>query len=171
MGSINYEELAKNAAKGFEPLPEGPHEVEVTGCEPKISKNGRPMYKVEYTVTDGPHKGKKTIDHVTLVADKPYFFFNTMKNLGLDIDFFAQLPKDDDVESAARVCAALIGTRVTVTIKHTHDGDRTYGNVDKIAGNGKGKKVDGVPDVETISSGDVATVDASSTPPGLPPGL
>ena len=161
MGSINYAELAAKAEKGREPVPVGPYEVEVTGAEPKVAKSGNSMYKVEFTVENGPHKGTKFWRHITLVAHNPYYFFADMKNLGLDSKFFSELP-DDDADAQATIAAALIGQHVVVKITHRDYKGQPQNEVDEICPTERAKSEAGVPDTES---------GGGSTPPGLPPGL
>ena len=164
MASVNYGELAKTANKDFEPLPPDIYAVEVSGAEHKVSKNGNPFYALTLSVSDGPHKGRKLWTNVTLNAANPGsvgYFFGTMRNLGLDADFFAGLPDED---SEAVICQALVGRRVNVTVKHREYQGKIQNEVDKISSSGA-----------TVAPVAATTPDVTTaTPaaaPDLPPGL
>lgn len=43
----------------FEPLPKGQYKVTVDGCELGESKNGNPMYTVDFVVTEGEHAARQ----------------------------------------------------------------------------------------------------------------
>lgn len=43
----------------FEPLPKGVYKVTVDGCELGESKNGNPMYTVDFVVTEGEHAARQ----------------------------------------------------------------------------------------------------------------
>lgn len=176
MASVNYAQLAKEAAKGFEPIPVGPYEVEVTGAESKTSSNNNPFYKVEFTLAAGPNKGRKVWSNITLNAANPNsvgYFFGTMRTLGLDAEFFAALP-EDETDAQATICAGLLGKTAIVTIQHGEYNGSVTNDVDKIARSTSAGSSQ--PDVTTITSSDVASVPAAVTAApasdsGLPPGL
>lgn len=193
MPSVPYGALAKEAAKGIEPLPIGPYNVEVTAAEFKTANTGSPMYKIEFTVTDGPHKNRKVWRNAVLKLDNPNavgFFFGQMRVLGLDAQFFAELP-DDGAEDI--VCQALIGKRAIAEIKHREWNGQIQNDVTKLSAltaNSQPSVPSVSPatviDTQTITPADVATVPAgldgpvptalpptrpAGTPPGLPEGL
>jgi len=162
MATINYAALAKDAAKGQEPLPVGAYEVEVTGAEHKVAASGNPYYKTELTVAAGPHKGRKLWNNITLNASNPNsvgYFFGTMRTLGLDAEFFADLPGDES-EAAALICTALVGRQVVATVKHGEYNGNVTNEVDKLAKSSAA--LSGTPSVEPA---------APATSSGLPPGL
>lgn len=43
----------------FEVLPKGIYNVVISNAEDKLSQGGSSMFKIEFTITDGEHKGKK----------------------------------------------------------------------------------------------------------------
>jgi hypothetical protein len=166
MASIDYGELAKTAGKGFEPLPLGQYEVEVSNAEFKVASTGSPMYKVELSVETGPNAGRKLWTNLVLTDRSAGIFFAKMRAFGLDTAFFAALPAED---TEARICQALVGRHALVTVKHREYQGQTQNEVDKVAPRA-GTSTPTV-DTQTITSSDVVTVQAPSAAPDLPPGL
>lgn len=52
----------------FEPLPKGSYKVTVDGCELGESKNGKPMYTVDFVVTEGEHAARQIRYWLVLVT-------------------------------------------------------------------------------------------------------
>ena len=52
---------------GFDPIPAGKYLAVITATEMKPTKNGKGEYlQIEFEVIDGPHKGRKVWDRLTL---------------------------------------------------------------------------------------------------------
>lgn len=160
MASVDYAALSATAKKGFEPLPVGEYDVEVTNAEYKTASTGSPMYKIEFTIEAGPHKGRKLWRNLTLKVEKPNAvgaFFGQMRALGLNDEFFASSPEE------ATICAELIGNRARVTVKHREYNGQTQNDVDKIVS----RAGSSTPSVPTTA----AAAPSRQGPPDLPPGL
>lgn len=54
----------------FEPLPKGRYEVTVDSCELGESKTGKPMYTVDFVVTEGDHAARQVRYWLVLVTKK-----------------------------------------------------------------------------------------------------
>ena len=166
MVSIDYAELAKKAedagyggSGGFDPIPDGRYEVEVTGAKYKEASTGSPMYEVELTVTSGPYSRRKVWDNLVLKLDNPQsvnIFFQKLNTIGLGTAFFTSA-KDTDT-----VCAELLDKKVTVNV-----GSREYKDVVRnsvksyVSSGGSSPRSPGTP----------APAPAFPSSPGLPPGL
>jgi hypothetical protein len=166
MGTINYGALAAEASKGFAPIPIGPYDVEVTGAEFKVASTGKPMYKVEFTIANGPNKGRKVWTNLVMTLDNPNAmgaFFGKMRALGLGTEFFAALPAEN---AEGVVCQTLIGRPAIVTVKHRDYNGQAQNDVDKISA--RVAVTPTAPDVQTITPTDVAVVPAAELPSPQP---
>lgn len=130
MGSFDWGELAKSAPKGFEPIPKGNYNVEVTDGEAKTYSTGNRGVQLEITVEDGPQKGKK-IKFVNIVfnPENPGTFFGQLRALGIDAAFFKEYGKiDEDDEEALDeimedVAEEVIGKRAIAPVsQRTYEG-------------------------------------------------
>ena len=133
MGSTNWGSLAKDAGDGPAPLPIGDYDIEVEAATYKTASTGSDMFNVTLVVINGPNKGRKCWNNIVLKKDSPNavgMFFGTMRTLGLDAAFFEALP-DDDEQSRAMICQALVGKRATVTTKHREWNGKTQTEVEK----------------------------------------
>jgi len=176
MASINYGELAKEAAKGFEPVPDGNYEAEVTGATHKVSSNQNLYYKIEFTLSSGPHKGRKVWYNNTLTAANYGRFFGVMSSLGLDAAFMAAVP---EVDGEAYICQQLLGRRALLTLVKGEPYNGKTGNDVKSIGS-LGGAAPGVPDVAAPAAAAAAPVPDVAPPApvaaapasvGLPPGI
>lgn len=70
---INFDELMNlevAESLSFEPLPEGQYKVTVDACELGESKAGKPMYTVDFVVTEGDHASRQIRYWLVLVTKK-----------------------------------------------------------------------------------------------------
>ena len=113
MATRNLAELAEIGFKGYTPVPAGPYKTEITNVTPKVSSNKNPMVIVEYSIADGPYKGKKVKDQMTFAAESEGslgVFFGKMRNLGLTKEWWDQLPAFEGIiDAVPYVAQALIG--------------------------------------------------------------
>jgi hypothetical protein len=118
MAKATIGELRALGGKGFEPLPAGPYAVEVTNAEFVAKPDKNPYFKTEFTITEGPSKGRKFWDNITLAQSEGSagVFFGKMRNLGLGEDFWDPWQAKDLDESAPYVCQALIGRPAVVVV-------------------------------------------------------
>jgi hypothetical protein len=83
---------SKEASAGpQDPVPNGQYLVAVTDCEQtecgEESKNpGKPYYKVEFTVQEGPYEGRKIWTNAMLFSGALYTIVNMLKAVGIDVD-------------------------------------------------------------------------------------
>lgn len=95
MTTTSWDELIKNSAGSFDPLPNGDYDVVCVDAQPAQSTTGKAMIKAKFKVQGGPHDGRHLWNQFTISPENPNalsFFFQHMKVLGMDNSFFAQLP-------------------------------------------------------------------------------
>lgn len=151
MTVIDFGQLMKEAGEGFQPVPTGPYNAEVTKATATTSSTGKPMIKVTLRIVGGPHEGRQLFDQFVITAGNPNalaFFFEHMAAFGLDRAYFAQNPP---MESVA---AALVGRQVMVSV-----GVREF----------KGADRNEVQAYKPIAGGQVG-VPVAATPTGFGPG-
>lgn len=54
----------EDAKAGFDPLPVGAYPAKITKAELDISSTGKPMIKVQWTVTEGEFEGRIVFDNI-----------------------------------------------------------------------------------------------------------
>lgn len=65
LNGFNANEVDPNV--GFDPIPAGKYLAVITASEMKLTKNGKGEYlQLEFEVIEGPHKGRKVWDRLTL---------------------------------------------------------------------------------------------------------
>lgn len=82
----------------------------------RTQKNNEPMWVLTLKVTSGPYAGRTVRHNLVLSATHTFMvnrFFNHMKALGLDDDFF------DGTTSPDAVSAAVMGKHAIVTLKES----------------------------------------------------
>ncbi len=96
---LDWSALSKEAASAGV-LPEGEYNTIVVDSTAATSSTGKPMIKVKFRVTDGPHKDKPIWNQFVVSPESPIalrIFFQHMAALGLDANFFGQQPSMDAV--------------------------------------------------------------------------
>lgn len=92
MTGIRINMTTKEAKAGpQDPVPNGQYLTVVTDCElaecGDESKNpGKPYYKVEFTIQEGPYEGRKIWTNAMLFAGALYTIVNMMRAQGINID-------------------------------------------------------------------------------------
>lgn len=107
---LNWGSLYDSTGDADQPLPNGPYEVEVTKCEAKTTKTGKPMFSMSAKVLGGPHAGRFVFHNITVTVENPNamrMFFLNMAAFGLKDDFFKRSPSPSNMD----VAAALVGRR------------------------------------------------------------
>lgn len=110
-GQVNWGDLMSQAT-GSEPLPDGPYNVQVSEASVGQTQTGKTMFKVTFTVLDGPHINRKLWTNLTVSPESPQalgIFFSQMSALGLTKEYFATGPTPDAIVSN------LLGKQATVT--------------------------------------------------------
>lgn len=115
---INFDELMNlevAESLSFEPLPEGQYKVTVDACELGESKAGKPMYTVDFVVTEGDHASRQIRYWLVLV---------TKKGLHWDLPKFCEAsgnawPDEPTKRNEAyfnQVALDLVGKTATITV-------------------------------------------------------
>lgn len=160
-------------AGDFKPLPVDEYPVEVTGADFVSKADKNPYFKIEFTITEGPHIRRKVWTNLVLGDSEGSagYFFSKMKTLGLDTEYWKDHANQGLDEVAPEVCSRLIGqnVRVAVKVKEYPLGSNTFKNeVDKIlAVGGSNTSKPGVPQIASSPS----SAPTGFTVPVLPAGL
>lgn len=135
---INFDELMNlevAESLSFEPLPEGQYKVTVDACELGESKAGRPMYTVDFVVTEGDHASRQVRYWLVLV---------TKKGLHWDLPKFCEAsgnawPDEPTKRNEAyfnQVALDLVGKTATITVaieEREYNGEmRKNNNIKKV---------------------------------------
>lgn len=115
---INFDELMNlDVAEplSFEPLPEGQYKVTVDAAELGESKAGKPMYTVDFVVTEGDHASRQIRYWLVLV---------TKKGLHWDLPKFCEAsgnawPEEPTKRNEAyfnQVALDIVGKTATITV-------------------------------------------------------
>ena len=135
---INFDELMNlevAESLSFEPLPEGQYKVTVDACELGESKAGKPMYTVDFVVTEGDHASRQTRYWQVLV---------TKKGLHWDLPKFCEAsgnawPDEPTKRNEAyfnQVALDLVGKTATITVaieEREYNGEmRKNNNIKKV---------------------------------------
>ena len=99
----------------FEPLPKGSYKVAVDSCELGESKTGKPMYTVDFVITEGDHTARQIRYWLVLI---------TRKGLHWDLPKFCNASGNTwPEESSARtgeyyyqVARDIVGKSATITV-------------------------------------------------------
>ena len=135
---INFDELMNlevAESLSFEPLPEGQYKVTVDACELGESKAGKPMYTVDFVVTEGDHASRQVRYWLVLV---------TKKGLHWDLPKFCEAsgnawPDEPTKRNEAyfnQVVLDLVGKTATITVaieEREYNGEmRKNNNIKKV---------------------------------------
>lgn len=135
---INFDELMNLEVAesfSFEPLPEGQYKVTVDACELGESKAGKPMYTVDFVVTEGDHASRQIRYWLVLV---------TKKGLHWDLPKFCEAsgnawPDEPTKRNEAyfnQVALDLVGKTATITVaieEREYNGEmRKNNNIKKV---------------------------------------
>lgn len=136
--AINFNELMNlevAESLSFEPLPEGQYKVTVDACELGESKAGKPMYTVDFVVTEGDHASRQVRYWLVLV---------TKKGLHWDLPKFCEAsgnawPDEPTKRNEAyfnQVALDLVGKTATITVaieEREYNGEmRKNNNIKKV---------------------------------------
>lgn len=135
---INFDELMNlevAESLSFELLPEGQYKVTVDACELGESKAGKPMYTVDFVVTEGDHASRQVRYWLVLV---------TKKGLHWDLPKFCEAsgnawPDEPTKRNEAyfnQVALDLVGKTATITVaieEREYNGEmRKNNNIKKV---------------------------------------
>lgn len=108
MTSTNWIDLlneAKNSGgqQDFGPIPAGEYHLKVLEAETRQTQAGKTKYTIKGQIQTGPHANRLVWDDLIVSPESAGamgFFFRKMKALGLDEQFFATAPTDDQITGA-----------------------------------------------------------------------
>ena len=127
MSEISWAELIQGSADALKPVPDGDYPFIVDDATSKQASTGAPMIVAKLKIRDGAHAGRKISQNFVLSVESQMalaIFFRNMANMGLDANYWAQLPPGmPGLELAAK---ALIGRTGRMTLSH-----RTWQGVDR----------------------------------------
>src|SRR5688572_26279232 len=98
MAGMDWGQLVEQAKEGggFEPLPVGDYDVEVTESRHQKSKaSQKDMFVVRFKVVNGPYANRSVWNNFVISPENGNalaIFFRQMNALGLPAEFFAQNP-------------------------------------------------------------------------------
>jgi hypothetical protein len=155
MPTQNWQDLiaaAEKEDKKFQPVPAQDYNVVVVKSEPRTSSTGKQGYNIQTKIVDeGPSKGRVVFDTMWISPESPIalrIFFNQMKVLGLDTQYFASNPSPD------QIAGALVGKvfRAEVIIKK----------------NNKDEDVNEIKNYKTANNGSATTAAPAAPSPSAP---
>ena len=135
---INFDELMNldvAESMSFEPLPKGQYNVTVDACELGESKAGKPMYTVDFVVTEDDHASRQIRYWLVLV---------TKKGLHWDLPKFCEAsgnawPEEPTARTEAyfnQVALDIVGKTATITVaieEREYNGEmRKNNNIKKV---------------------------------------
>lgn len=170
-GTINWDELAKQAAAAFDPIPTGEYAGTVTEASAVSASNGKPMIKVKVKINGGPHDGRLVFNNFVISADNPNamgFFFRHMKALGLDANFFAQQPSMPQVAEQLTGRQALWGLGIRQYQGQDQNEIKTIKPLVGLPGMPAGAPAGGAPAGLPSAPGAVPASSAPGIPAGAP---
>lgn len=103
MTTVPWQQYIDTAGAGFESLPKGKYEAQVSACEAVKTSNGKDMLKCTFTVTQGPAANRKLWTNFVISPESSgamAYFFKHMQALGLTREYFAQGPTMEQVAQA-----------------------------------------------------------------------
>lgn len=89
---VNFtDQEASSEARDFTPIPSGWYHVALTDgsieeCGPESKNAGKPYWKVELTVQDGPYENRKVFSNVMLFDGALYSLSQLLKACGYDVE-------------------------------------------------------------------------------------
>lgn len=135
---INFDELMNlevAESLSFEPLPEGQYKVTVDACELGESKAGKPMYTVDFVVTEGDHASRQIRYWLVLVTKKG-LHWDLPKFCGASGNAWPDEPTARTGEYYYQVALDLVGKTATITVaieEREYNGEmRKNNNIKKV---------------------------------------
>lgn len=135
---INFDELMNlevAESLSFEPLPEGQYKVTVDACELGESKAGKPMYTVDFVVTEGDHASRQVRYWLVLVTKKG-LHWDLPKFCGASGNAWPDEPTKRNEAYFNQVALDLVGKTATITVaieEREYNGEmRKNNNIKKV---------------------------------------
>lgn len=131
---INFDELMTldvAESLSFKPLPKGQYKVAVDACELGESKAGKPMYIVDFVVTEGDHAARQIRYWLVLV---------TKKGLNWDLPKFCEAsgnawPEEPTARTGEyyyQVERDIVGKTATITVAIDNNDGNPRNNIKKV---------------------------------------
>jgi len=124
---ITWAELIQGSADALKPVPDGEYPFIVDDARSATASTGSPMIVAKLKIREGAHAGRKILQNFVLTVDSQMalaIFFRSMATMGLDANYWSQLPPGlPGLEIAAK---ALIGRMGRMQLGH-----RTWQGVDR----------------------------------------
>lgn len=95
MTMIPWDQIIKNSAGSFDPVPTADYDMFVESAEPAQASTGNPMIRTKLRITGGPHDGRRIWNNFVIALDNPNslsFFFQHMAIFGMDSSYITALP-------------------------------------------------------------------------------
>lgn len=158
MALSNWQELLESAEESTEysPLPEGEYPLVITETEVVQSSTGKTGFKTVSEVLGEDHAGRKVFNSFYISPESPKalgIFFRHMAALGLDSEYFASNPSEEDIADE------LLGAQFLGVIAHTQNDGKTYANIQDV------KPLDGEYEAESKAPASKPTPKAKSSTP------
>lgn len=110
MTSTNWLDLladakANGGSQDFGPVPAGPYKFKILEAETRQTQTGKTKYTIKAQIQEGPYANRLVWDDLIVSPDSAAamgFFFRKMKAIGLDENFFATAPNDDQITAALK---------------------------------------------------------------------
>ena len=99
----------------FEPLPKGRYKVTVDACELGESKGGKPMYTVDFVVTDGDHASRQ-IRYWLVLVTKNGLHWDLPKFCGASGNPWPDTPTDRTEDYYYQVALDIVGKTAIITV-------------------------------------------------------
>lgn len=99
----------------FEPLPKGQYKVTVDSCELGESKTGKPMYTVDFAITDGDHAARQVRYWLVLVTKKG-LHWDLPKFCGASGNPWPNTPTGRTEDYFTQVALDIVGKTATIAI-------------------------------------------------------
>nr|DAR75403.1 MAG TPA: Protein of unknown function (DUF669) [Caudoviricetes sp.] len=119
----------------FEPLPKGQYKVAVDACELGESKAGKPMYTVDFVVTEGDHAARQIRYWLVLVTKKG-LHWDLPAFCGASGNAWPEEPAGRTEDYFNQVALDLVGKTATITVaieESEYNGEtRARNNIKKV---------------------------------------
>jgi Protein of unknown function (DUF669) len=121
--NTSWADLIKGSEDALRPVPDGEYNVKIVDAREDKSSSGKLMIRVKFEIQDGPSAPRKVPTQLVLSTENQVavaIFFRQMEAMGLDANFFAQLPPPDGdtmMMAGKQIADALFNRTCRVTLK------------------------------------------------------
>lgn len=131
---INFDELMTldvAESLSFEPLPKGQYKVAVDACELGESKAGKPMYTIDFIVTEGDHAARQIRYWLVLVTKKG-MHWDLPKFCEASGNTWPKEPAGRTEDYFNQVALDLVGKTATITVVIDDNDGNPRNNIKKV---------------------------------------